>query len=283
MPRFKASLRYQNRYGREKGPLFVALTYRESNKAHPRIMNVQDDCLEINFVVEGEIKYSIDSKDYYAKTGDIVVFNAGTSHDEFFEEDTETIIYSLLVTKVNYQGLRENCLFNANTEAIKDSGKYFQSFLEQFKLLWAYQEKDTDMSVEISHHLVNIICLMTRELFYEEEDEPDYSKIMPLALRVKSYMDENFTKDLSLHVLSEKFNISPYYLSHIFKSQFNYSPLQYILRKRIGYAQTLLITTDLSIGEIAEKVGYKNQSHFNLLFTKNVGTAPRKYRMNYIS
>ena len=61
-----------------------------------------------------------------------------------------------------------------------------------------------------------------------------------------------------------------------------YSPVQYLLRRRIGEAQTLLITTDLPITRIAEMVGYDTQSYFNLQFTKNVGMPPNKFRQNYI-
>lgn len=61
-----------------------------------------------------------------------------------------------------------------------------------------------------------------------------------------------------------------------------YSPVQYLLRRRIGEAQTLLITTELPITRIAEMVGYDTQSYFNLQFTKNVGMPPKKFRQNYI-
>ena len=71
-------------------------------------------------------------------------------------------------------------------------------------------------------------------------------------------------------------------LSHVFKQMSGYSPVQYLLRRRIGEAQTLLITTDLSITRIAEMVGYDTQSYFNLQFTKNVGMPPNKFRQNYI-
>ena len=61
-----------------------------------------------------------------------------------------------------------------------------------------------------------------------------------------------------------------------------YSPIQYLLRRRIGEAQTLLITTDYSITQIAGMVGYDTQSYFNMQFTKNVGISPKKFRQNYI-
>ena len=61
-----------------------------------------------------------------------------------------------------------------------------------------------------------------------------------------------------------------------------YSPIQYLLRRRIGEAQTLLITTDYSITENAGMVGYDTQSYFNMQFTKHVGMPPKKFRQNYI-
>ena len=58
--------------------------------------------------------------------------------------------------------------------------------------------------------------------------------------------------------------------------------MQYLLRRRIGEAQTLLITTDYSITTIAGMVGYETHSYFNSQFTKHVGMSPMKYRQNYI-
>ena len=87
---------------------------------------------------------------------------------------------------------------------------------------------------------------------------------------------------ITLQTMGESLRVSPYYLSHVFKQMSGYSPMQYLLRRRIGEAQTLLITTDLSITRIAEMVGYDTQSYFNLQFTKNVGMSPGKFRQNYI-
>ena len=75
----------------------------------------------------------------------------------------------------------------------------------------------------------------------------------------------------TLEQMGKALNMSPYYLSHVFKEMSGYSPGQYLLRRRVGEAQTLLITTDYPITKIAEMVGYETQSYFNLQFTKNVG------------
>ena len=77
-------------------------------------------------------------------------------------------------------------------------------------------------------------------------------------------------------------HVSPSYLSHACKEATGYSPLQYVLRRRIGEAQTLLITTDLPITRIAALVGYDNPSHFNTQFAKAVGMAPSTFRREYV-
>ena len=81
---------------------------------------------------------------------------------------------------------------------------------------------------------------------------------------------------ITLHSMGEALHISSYYLSHVFKQMSGYSPVQYLLRRRIGEAQTLLITTELSVTRIAEMVGYDSSSYFNLQFTKNVGMPPAR-------
>ena len=103
-----------------------------------------------------------------------------------------------------------------------------------------------------------------------------------LGRRIKDYIDKHYMEPITLQSMGEALHISPYYLSHVFKQMSGYSPVQYLLRRRIGEAQTLLITTDLSITRIAEMVGYDTQSYFNLQFTKNVGMPPNKFRQNYI-
>lgn len=116
-----------------------------------------------------------------------------------------------------------------------------------------------------------------------EDDMPREQNSNVLGQRIKDYIDEHYAADISLQSIAENLNVSPYYLAHVFKGMTGYSPLQYIVRRRIGEAQTLLIETRSPITQIAAQVGYANTSHFNLLFAKNVGMTPREYRRNYIA
>jgi AraC family transcriptional regulator len=56
------------------------------------------------------------------------------------------------------------------------------------------------------------------------------------------------------------------------------SPQQYIIRRRMERAQTLLSDGDLSILEVSMQCGYSQQSHFAATFRRLVGMSPSAYR-----
>ena len=58
--------------------------------------------------------------------------------------------------------------------------------------------------------------------------------------------------------------------------------MQYIIRRRMGEAQNLLISTDFSAAQIAAMVGYDSASHFSGIFRKVVGLPPAAYRKKYL-
>ena len=103
-----------------------------------------------------------------------------------------------------------------------------------------------------------------------------------LGNRIKEYIDRHYHEPLSLQEIGNALNISPYYLSHVFKGMSGYSPIQYLLRRRLGEAQTLLISTDLPIIDITLMTGFDTQNYFNAQFTKHVGVSPKRYRDNYV-
>ena len=103
-----------------------------------------------------------------------------------------------------------------------------------------------------------------------------------LGVRIKTYIDEHYQEPLTLQDIGNELNVSSYYMSHVFKRATGYSPIQYLLRRRLGEAQTLLISTDLPIAEIAGMVGFDTQNYFNAQFTRHVGVPPKQYRENYV-
>ncbi len=99
---------------------------------------------------------------------------------------------------------------------------------------------------------------------------------------VKSTLDfiqKNYQNTLVISQLASLVNVSPQYLSRLYKVYFGISPQQYLINYRITQAKNKLIQyPDLSITEIALETGFKTSSHFIEKFRALTGYTPKKYR-----
>ena len=104
------------------------------------------------------------------------------------------------------------------------------------------------------------------------------SRIPQLMEYVRLHLNENITVgDLAAHAC-----VTKSHLIRLFHQALGITPLQYVLRKKVQHAQRLLLATDLSVKEIAHKVGFDDVSYFIRLFRKSLGFTPQEYRIKLI-
>lgn len=92
------------------------------------------------------------------------------------------------------------------------------------------------------------------------------------------WLQDNYGKDIKLSEVAERFEMSVRTFNRRFKAATGKSPLQYLQEIRIEIAKDLLKTSNLSISEIAFKVGYSDMGHFTGLFKKFMAVTPSEYR-----
>ncbi|MGI6576928.1 MAG: helix-turn-helix transcriptional regulator [Eubacteriales bacterium] len=102
-----------------------------------------------------------------------------------------------------------------------------------------------------------------------------------ISRKICKYIDENFSNpDLGIPLISDKFGLSASYISRIFKRSNNTTILVYINTRRIEAAKELLSTTNMSIKDIAGKVGYRTPYTLTKTIRKMEGVSPDFYRKN---
>lgn len=99
--------------------------------------------------------------------------------------------------------------------------------------------------------------------------------------RLIDHIEANLSGDLSLEAMAAEIEISPFYLSRVFKTALGQSPHQYVLSRRVELAKTLLRDTDKPIAEVALAAGFSSQSHLSNWFHRLVGVSPASYRRDY--
>ncbi|MFN2745792.1 AraC family transcriptional regulator [Bacillus sp. z60-18] len=243
----------------------------------PRTMHMHHDLMEIIYIKEGSGSHIIGDRHYHTKKGDILIYNKGVLHDEFAVPDTNMSTFCCGITNVKLPGLPRNHLIPKDHSYVLHSREYaahIESLLEM--MYWQISEEKSGAE-EICSYLLRTLITLIMQIPQENEGLLK-TEDSQLANAIKTYIDEHYLEDITLRLLSEQFHVSSYYLVHVFKNSTGFSPIQYMIRRRIGEAQSLLINTSDHITKIAGMVGYDNASYFATLFSKIVGVSPKKYR-----
>lgn len=102
-----------------------------------------------------------------------------------------------------------------------------------------------------------------------------------ITVRAIEYIRKNYDNPhLSLQSLSEKFHVSPSYLTRMLREELGLSFIEYLTEHRLKKAIDLLESSgkDALIGDIAEKVGYSSQHYFSRIFKNKTGFTPKQYK-----
>lgn len=93
-----------------------------------------------------------------------------------------------------------------------------------------------------------------------------------------SYIYNHLLEELTLSRLSEQVNLTPSYLSTLFKKETGISITDYIQRERIAEAKKMLKYTALPLSDICTRLNFNDQSYFTRVFKKWTGVTPLQYR-----
>lgn len=244
---------------------------------HIHCMHKHGRILEILLIVSGHGIYCVEDERYLIESGDIIICNAGSIHDQIPCDREPYVTACIGLTDLHLPELPQNCLIAPGSPSLFHHPAQFGEIVKLTQLICAHIHGFSETDRLLCRHLLT--CLLENVLqmisFWPRQNP---QKDEPLMRQIKAYIDEHYAEELSLAQLSALFYISPYHLSHLFKKYLNYSLIQYVIRRRIGEAQSLLMSTRISITDIAGRTGFADTSHFSKLFVKYVGMSPSEYR-----
>lgn len=258
------------------------LITEDHSAKHAVLPHTHEDFLELYYVYSGEGRYMVNNHFYDVKEGDIVICNAGVLHGEDPSESRRSRSYSVAISNVCFLGLSENQLCDAETIPVISCGMLAPQVGELFHLIYLLSY-DTKNLHETCNSLSLSLLLLTYEMILSRSRHAvirPRSSSSATADRVQQYLDAHYREPITLAVVSKSLHINPYYLSHVFKNEFGVPPMQYVMKRRIGEAQSLLTDSTASIGDIADHLGFSSICHLNTMFNKYVGMPPGKYRQS---
>ncbi|MBO5939108.1 MAG: helix-turn-helix transcriptional regulator [Clostridia bacterium] len=95
-----------------------------------------------------------------------------------------------------------------------------------------------------------------------------------------NYINENIAEELTLESLSERAKFSPIYFHKLFKASTGKNLHEYVEEQRLRKAIDLLLSTEMTLAQIAYECGFSSQSYFSYAFKKKMQMTPREYAKN---
>jgi YesN/AraC family two-component response regulator len=110
------------------------------------------------------------------------------------------------------------------------------------------------------------------------EDDCGARRRRALMLRARAYLERHYAEPLSLETIAQALRVSPYYLSHVFSAENEFSLSQYLISWRMEKAHELLVKGTHNVTEAARAVGYQDGDYFAKAFMRHFGRPPRAVR-----
>lgn len=253
---------------------------------------IPDNRICFHYCLQGRIQQEVDNELFYLMPGDLSVAIGGKQHRKFhlplkhyhgIRIDMDPAEASGLVS----QFLRDSsCAPEAVTKGL--CGRHHSAILR---------------AQEPLKHIFSECCQMT------ETRRPAYLRIKVLELlfqlsrvdtasslhesvtvqrsqvefvhRIAAYIGDNMNGKLSLKELTLRFGVSDTYLQKSFRAVYGMPVASFIRAQKMQKAAQILIHTSRSVDEIAEELGYINESKFSAVFKRIMGDTPSVYRIEH--
>jgi AraC-like DNA-binding protein len=238
----------------------------------------------ITFVVTGKKDWFASGKVYHAQKGSALYVRKGVFTTRQYLDEDHCVLTCFITDDFVRNFMRENAIpgISGKGETIHD--QIFEIDInEALKSLFMSMFNYLQMGSEIPKNLVE---LKFKELLFNvvlNEKNKKLAQFFSSLNRANKWnfeevMMKNFQFDLELEEFARLCGKSLSTFKRDFKNFFRQTPGKWLIDRRLEYASTLLISSDLNVNEVCYESGFKNSSHFNKAFKDRYQLPPKQFR-----
>ena len=249
------------------------------------------------YVLKGICVLHTEQEDLVVGPNSLLYYPCGISY--FLEKDTTDATAELEYITVNFDFTSDyshikNCLLPIKAELFNPSALLPTNenigetiFSAPFVLNDIPHIKEDFLRLVKMFHQVNphtenmcsaFLCTIIYSILCTVEQKNSSNTIVE---NIKKYIEHHYSEEITNSTLAKRFNYHPYYINTIFKQLTGDTLHKYLMKYRINRSQELLLSTDLSIQQIAATCGFNNQAHFSTYFKKLNHTTPQDFRKKF--
>jgi len=238
----------------------------------------------ITFVVTGRKDWFSQGKIYEAKAGDAIYVRKGVYNIKQYFDIEHCVLTCFITDDFIRNFMRENTSLGASTREDVQHDQIFPIDVDDtlkalFLSMFNYLHRGGDVPR-------NLVELKFKELLFNivlNENNKKLAQFFSSVNRTSKWnfeevMMKNFHFDLELDEFARLCGRSLSTFKRDFKNFFRQTPGQWLSDRRLEYASTLLVNSDMNVNEICYESGFKNSSHFNKIFKERYQLPPKQFR-----
>lgn len=239
--------------------------------------------VELIAVLDGNITLTVNSKIYHLSANEGAIIFPNELHSLVTETESN-ILLCIFDTDFchNYQTLFQTQIPVSHSFSLQTMSRHSKLAAGGLLSLTNDFPKGSPIPASVQALSEGYLTLFLADLFtHLTLFSPDSHSDLELEQRLLIYIDEHFTENLSLDILSKQLGISRYSLSRIFTDKLHTSFPYYVNAKRLEYAADLLCSTSLSVTRIAMDTGFGSSRTFFREFKSYFLATPKEYRKKH--
>lgn len=273
------------RENRQRGTADFPLDFHHVTAAHPEYhmafhWHVE---FEIIRILQGTFNLTLDEQEILVSEGSVILISAGTLHAGI----PDNCIYECIVFDMNMLMNKSDscCKFirTITNHEIELQTVFDNTYNDIHKIAWtlfdAVASHENGYELIVHGALYQLFGTVFSKKYYSDTSSHtprDLKRIMQLKQALE-FIESSYTAPISLHEISDSVKMSPKYFCRFFQEMTHRTPIDYLNYYRIERACYQLLTTNLSITEVAYNSGFNDLSYFIKTFKKYKGTTPKKY------
>ena len=243
------------------------ITYPDKNYF---IKRSPSPCFILEYIEQGTGYLEINGKKHKLGAHDAYIIHPG-DHCTYYADKTDPY-------KKLWINFRSSLFFDV-LKRYEISERVFRSvdLTDCFDKIFATEQLsrfNDDLYIPISRVLYDAVFYLS-EINQKEKRTHE----LDLALMVKDALDHSALTPTTLDDLAKQFFHSKNDIIRQFKSAYGITPYAYLISQRIQLAKNLLVTTKMTVKDIAKHLCFSSEYYFSNYFKQSVGLSPRAYRI----
>lgn len=243
------------------------------------------DCYELIFYVSAKLEAYLDDVHYSINSHDLLIIPPRKIHKIIYAERCNYVRYVFYFTQEQIQNAFLPSMMQKALFLFRDRGQHkitlsAHDYIRINNIFRNMYEHIKEMSAGNYYLITNYASILLQELYLLYGNLPDSSedRILTPVEQILNYINENYSQQITLDSLAEKYYLNKSYICRIFRKTMGISLVTYLQYKRILEAQTMLLNSDKPIIDIAMDCGFSNVQHFYRVFKKITNLTPIEYK-----